>query len=137
MTAMINHVQLANVQGAGATARGSGAAPGVPHVPFSDVLEQAHRAQSALRFSAHAAQRIRERNIPLSEVDKTALRDSVDRAAAKGSRETLLITENAAYVVSVANRTVITAIPRSEMGNAIFTNIDSAVVVAPSPARPY
>ena len=67
--------------------------------------------------------------------DETALRESVDRAAAKGSRETLLLTENAAFVVSVANRTVITAVPRSDMGDAVFTHIDSAVVVAPGPAR--
>ncbi|HOF40372.1 MAG TPA: TIGR02530 family flagellar biosynthesis protein [Candidatus Hydrogenedentes bacterium] len=118
-----------------AAGRLSQASATLPQTPFSDVLAQAQRTQSALRFSAHAARRLRDRNIALSEADETALRESVDRAAAKGSRETLLLTENAAFVVSVANRTVITAVSRSEMADAVFTNIDSAVVVAPGPAR--
>ncbi len=132
---MIEPVQFPTVQGAAAAGRLPQAPASVPPASFSDALARAHRAQSALRFSAHAAQRLRERNIALSEADETALRESVDRAAAKGSRETLLLTENAAFVVSVANRTVITAVPRSDMGDAVFTHIDSAVVVAPGPAR--
>jgi flagellar operon protein len=88
-----------------------------------------------LRFSAHATQRLAERDISLSETEMTELQEAVERVAAKGSREALLITEQAAFVVSVANRTVITAVPRSDAEDAVFTNIDSAVVVAPSPAR--
>lgn len=132
---MIEPLQYATVQGVTAAGHLPQASATVPHASFSDVLAQAHRAQSALRFSAHATQRLRERNIALSEADKIAMRESVDRAAAKGSRETLLLTEDAAFVVSVANRTVITAVPRSEMEDAVFTHIDSAVVVAPGPAR--
>lgn len=132
---MINPVQATGLPGKLAAGRLSQASTNPPQTPFSDVLARAQRAQSALRFSAHATRRLQDRNIALSEADETALRESVDRAAAKGSRETLLLTENAAFVVSVANRIVITAVPRSEMTDAVFTNIDSAVVVAPGPAR--
>jgi len=102
---------------------------------FANVLLGCLGTCPTLRFSGHAIQRLRERNITLSETLKTALQQSVEQAAAKGSRETLLLTEDAAFVVSVANRTVITAVPRPEMDGAVFTNIDSAVVVAPCAAR--
>ncbi len=135
MTAMIEHVQLTPVQDIGARAQTPAPASTVSQTSFSDILARVQRAQSALRFSAHAAQRLRDRNITLSDTEKTALQQGVERAAAKGSRETLLLTEDAAFVVSVANRTVITAVPRSELGDAVFTNIDSAVLVASSPGR--
>lgn len=132
---MIERVQLTNAQGIGGAARGPSRATHVPQTGFQDVLAHVQQTQSALRFSAHAVQRLRERNISLSETEKAALQQSVAQAAAKGARETLLLTEDAAFVVSVANRTVITAVPRSEMDGAVFTNIDSAVVVASGAAR--
>ena len=132
---MIDHVKLAHVQGVGPRAAPPKPERRVAHTPFSDLLAQAQRANSALRFSAHAMQRLDERNITLSEPAKAALQHGLERAAAKGSRETLLLTEDAAFVVSVPNRTVITAVPRAELEDAVFTNIDSAVVVAPSMAR--
>ncbi|MFO7975979.1 MAG: TIGR02530 family flagellar biosynthesis protein [Candidatus Hydrogenedentota bacterium] len=130
---MIERVQLTHAQGVGAGAPLPKAE--VPQTSFSDVLARVKRSQSPLRYSAHAIERLRQRNISLSDAEKTALEQSVEHAAAKGSRETLLVTEDAAFVVSVANRTVITAVPRSEMDGAVFTNIDSAVVVAPCAAR--
>ncbi|MEA3365489.1 MAG: hypothetical protein U9Q79_07595, partial [Candidatus Hydrogenedentes bacterium] len=102
---MIERVQLTHAPDIGAGARVSSPVSGVPQTSFSDVLARVQQTQSALRFSGHAVQRLRERNITLSETEKTALQQSVEQAAAKGSRETLLLTENAAFVVSVANRT--------------------------------
>ena len=132
---MIDHVKLAPLQGMNAQPRMPAPVSTAPQSSFSDVLAEAHRAHRSLRFSAHAAQRLKERDITLSEAGKAALQEGVDRAAAKGSREALLLTDDAAFVVSVANRTVITAVSRSEMGEAVFTNIDSAVVVGSAPAR--
>ena len=37
--------------------------------------------------------------------------------------------EDVALVVSVKNRTVITAVDRAQMKENVFTNIDSAVIV--------
>lgn len=131
---MIEHVKPANVQGIDRRAAPPKTGPKVQHAPFADLLAQAQRTHSMLRFSAHAMQRLDERNITLSEPAKAALQQGVERAAAKGSRETLLLTEDAAFVVSVPNRTVITAVPRGELDDAVFTNIDSAVVMAPTMA---
>jgi flagellar operon protein len=53
----------------------------------------------------------------------------VDRAAAKGARESLVMMDDVALVVSVKNRTVITAVDRAHLKDNVFTNIDSAVIV--------
>ena len=56
------------------------------------------------------------------------LTSGVDRAAAKGSRNSLVLVDQNAFVVSVPNRTVITAVDRSHMKEQVFTNIDSALI---------
>ena len=55
--------------------------------------------------------------------------EALDRAAAKGVEDTLVLTSNAALIVNVPNRTVITAMDRSQMSGNVFTNIDGAVIV--------
>ena len=55
--------------------------------------------------------------------------DGVDRAAAKGAKESLVLVDNAALVVSIKNRTVITAVDQAHLKENVFTNIDSAVIV--------
>ena len=87
------------------------------------------RAQSSVRFSAHAQARLQSRQI---ELDAEALRrveEAVDKAAEKGSRESLLLMDDVALIVSVRNRTVITAIDKENLKENVFTNIDSAVVL--------
>jgi flagellar operon protein len=39
------------------------------------------------------------------------------------------VMENQAFIVSVPNRTVITALDNNSMKENVFTNIDSAVIV--------
>ena len=49
-------------------------------------------------------------------------------AAEKGSRDSVVFVDNTAFVVSVKNNTVITAMDRSHLREHVFTNIDSAVI---------
>ena len=58
------------------------------------------------------------------------------RAAEKGARESLLVTDRFALVVSVKNRTVITVTHSDELDGGVFTNIDSAVVCRGATAAP-
>lgn len=81
-----------------------------------------------VRFSAHAQQRLAQRNIAVTPEVQARLEGAVDRAAAKGSRESLVLMDDVAMVVSVTNRTVITAVDRAGMKDQVFTNIDSAVL---------
>jgi flagellar operon protein len=52
----------------------------------------------------------------------------VQRAASKGARDSVIFVDSTAFVVSVQNRTVVTAVDREHMREHVFTNIDSAVI---------
>jgi flagellar operon protein len=94
---------------------------------FGDLLSR--KLQSApLTFSGHALQRIERRGIDLSPTTMKRLQDGVDRAAAKGCRDSLVLVDKTAFVVSVPNRTVITAVDQEHMREQVFTNVDSAVI---------
>lgn len=93
---------------------------------FSKILEE-KLGTSELHFSAHASARLSQRNIELSSEDLQKLAGAVDQAAQKGSRDTLVSMNDVSFVVNVPNRTVITAVDRSD--NQVFTQIDSAVFV--------
>ena len=102
--------------------------------PFSDFLEEKVQNQSpkvadGLKFSAHAQSRMESRGINLNAEDMLKLQDAVEKVKAKGSKESLILTDDAAFVVSVKNDTVITAVDREHMKENIFTNIDSTVMI--------
>jgi flagellar operon protein len=94
---------------------------------FGDVL--ASKLQSGpLRFSSHALQRIERRGIPVDDSTVARLDGAVKLAASKGARDSLVLVDQTAFVVSVPNRTVITAVDQEHMREQVFTNIDSAVI---------
>ena len=95
---------------------------------FDQVLNQAIDT-GGLKFSRHALERIESRNLDLSSQRINLIEQAVARADAKGSKESLIIMKDLALVVSVRNKTVITAIDPEGMKGNVFTNIDSAVVM--------
>jgi flagellar operon protein len=98
-------------------------------VPFDKVLrDQLGQAQQAVRLSGHAVQRLAQRGIQFDQAMSNRLTSGVDAAAAKGSRDALVMVDGTAFVVSVPNRTVITAVDPASMKDKVFTNIDSAVI---------
>lgn len=107
---------------------------GQPAEPaFAEWFNRELAGEDRVKFSAHATQRLRDRHIALSPADESRLSRAVDQAKAKGARESLILMDRLALVVNVPNRTVITALSQGETQDAVFTNIDSAVVVAGSP----
>jgi flagellar operon protein len=94
---------------------------------FADVLEETS-GQEPLHFSKHALERVQRRGIALDPSTLGRLHEGVGRAAGKGSRDSLVLVDGTAFVVSVPNRTVITAVGSEHMRKQIFTNIDSAVI---------
>ena len=107
------------------------AEPGAePTRSFRELLEEQLAATAPdVRFSAHAQARLESRGIELTESDLTRIREALDRAEAKGAKESLVVMDDLALVVSVPNRTVITAIDGPSRRGNVFTNIDSAVIV--------
>ncbi|MEN3284024.1 MAG: hypothetical protein V7607_5164 [Solirubrobacteraceae bacterium] len=92
---------------------------------FAEVLGE---KAGAVQLSGHAKARIDRRGIELAPDTIARLQHGVDRAAAKGSRESVVFVDDVAFVVSVKARTVITAVDRASMRDHVFTNIDSAVI---------
>jgi flagellar operon protein len=80
-----------------------------------------------VRLSRHAGERLAQRGLTLSPAEAGRLERALDEAARRGGRESLVLMDRMALVVSVPNRTVITAVPRGAEP-AVFTNIDSAVI---------
>ena len=85
--------------------------------------------QDRLKVSGHAKTRLESRNIEFGKAEWDRVMSGVDKAAAKGSRDSLVMIDDVALVVSVKNRTVITAVDRAQLKDNVFTNIDSAVIV--------
>lgn len=85
--------------------------------------------QDRLKVSGHAQTRLNSRNIELDAEQWQRVMDGVDRAEGKGAKESLVLLDDVAMIVSVRNRTVITAVDREQLKENVFTNIDSAVIV--------
>lgn len=85
--------------------------------------------KQSLKFSSHAAQRLKDRKIQLDPSMMAKVSNAVDLAETKGLEDTLVLTPNAALIVNVPNRTVITALDKGSYQGNVFTNIDGAVVV--------
>jgi flagellar operon protein len=81
-----------------------------------------------LHFSKHALERAQRRGISLDPATISRLREGVGRVAGKSARDSLVLVDGTAFVVSVSNRTVITAVGSEHMREHVFTNIDSAVI---------
>ena len=96
---------------------------------FGDILSSEFKKVEDLKLSAHAEKRLRERNVTLNKEDMQKIEGAVQKAAAKGSKESLVIYGDLALVTSIRNKTIITAIEGKDMEDHVFTNIDSTVFV--------
>lgn len=95
---------------------------------FAHLLDESLNSNSLL-FSQHAQNRLSERGINLSLEQIDRLYQGLEKAKQKGSKESLFLMENLAFVVSVKNQTVITAMDKENMSEQVITNIDSAVLL--------
>ncbi len=103
-----------------------------PEVRFESILfekSQAVMPRQDVRFSKHAALRLEDRNISLSDEQMARLNDGARKASEKGIKESLVIVDSLAFIVNVPNNTVVTALERTESDNSVFTNIDGAVII--------
>ncbi len=85
------------------------------------------RELERLKFSKHATERLHSREILLNETQLAKLQEAVEKAEQKGSRDSLVMMDNTAFIVNIPNRTVVTALPISPEEENVFTNIDSVV----------
>ena len=82
---------------------------------------------SRLTFSRHALKRLDMRGIAFTPQGLERIEGAIDRAAAKGSRDALIVAGGLSLVVNIPNRTVVTVMSQDTMRESVVTNIDSAV----------
>lgn len=93
-------------------------------VNFNDIFQE---ELQKLKFSGHAKTRMQTREITISDAEMLRLESAVNKANSKGANESLVIMDEKAFIVSVANKTVITAMDKSQLEQDVITNIDSVV----------
>ena len=97
-----------------------------PMQAFQSILDQ---KKSNLTLTKHAEERMVERNIIMNESKWQSIATQVEKAKAKGITDSLVLTDEAALVVSAKNQTVITMMNRQEATEKIFTNINGTIII--------
>jgi len=98
-------------------------------VDLKKVANDAGLGEKGIKFSNHAIERMQSRGISFKADDMTKLNEAVDRAASKGSKDSLILMNDSALIVSVKNRTVVTVMDKTALKENVFTNIDSTIVM--------
>ena len=102
-------------------------------ISFQDVLLQRTLQgvgqTQELKFSKHAAGRLSDRGIELTDSQMERLHDGVRRAGQKGIKDSLVIVDELAFIVNIPNKTVVTAMDSTETNDNVFTNINGAVIM--------
>lgn len=102
------------------------------HTRFDRSLKDAWKdlsQQDVIRLSAHAEQRLAERHISLTAQERTNLGQAISTLHEKGAKNALIVRHDAAFVVNVPSRTLVTAINQQELQQRVFTQIDSTMLL--------
>lgn len=114
--------------GVTAGTHGGSAAKPVDGPSFNEVLA-AEVQKQGLTLSKHAAARVQQRGVDVSETNLQRLGEGVRLAREKGLSDALVLVDSTAYLVSAKNSTIITAVSGNELKGNVFTNIDGTVVI--------
>ena len=82
-----------------------------------------------LTFSKHAKQRIADRDIDINFELIGKIGEAVKKASEKSIKNALVLTEESAFIVSIDNNVVVTAMNNEEMRESVITNIDGTVIL--------
>ncbi|MGH4050384.1 MAG: TIGR02530 family flagellar biosynthesis protein [Clostridium sp.] len=96
---------------------------------FNKILDKQIKNEECFTVSSHAAQRLNSRNIDFSDDDMKRINEGINMAEGKGVKQSLILYKDMALITSIKNRTVITALDKSESQGKIITNIDSVVMI--------
>ncbi|MBW9151938.1 TIGR02530 family flagellar biosynthesis protein [Clostridium estertheticum] len=96
---------------------------------FNKVLDKQVKKEECFTISSHAAQRLNSRNINLNDDDRKKINDGINMADSKGAKQSLILYKDMALITSIKNRTVITAMDKTQSTGNVITNIDSVVMI--------
>lgn len=94
-------------------------------VNFEEVLN----SEKKLKFSAHAQKRMESRNITINSDEMKKIEESVAKLRDKGCQDSVILSQDRAYVISIKNNTVVTVVDEGSLKDSVFTNIDSMTLV--------
>ncbi len=99
-----------------------------PGRSFAEILsEKTEELKPGVVFSKHAAERLSDRNISLSDAQLDRLVKGTIEAGDKGINSSLVMVDDLAFIVNTRANTVVTAMDPGSDKN-VFTNIDGAVI---------
>ncbi len=122
-TRPVNLLEIANRSGGIKTQKKEG------KESFNELFRTELNGGDSIQFSKHAEARIHSRGIKMDAETVGRLVKAIEKAGDKGSRETLVLDSDSAYLVSVTNRTVITVFDKESLRQGVVTAIDSAVIM--------
>ncbi|MCL2052039.1 MAG: flagellar protein [Lachnospiraceae bacterium] len=96
---------------------------------FQEILAKTTQSTAEVKFSKHAANRLIDRGLSLSENQIERLNEGTAKASLKGIKDSLVIVDQMAFIVNIPNNTVVTAMSGREASENVFTNIDGAVII--------
>ncbi len=96
---------------------------------FQAIFQKQLNQSSGVAFSKHAVKRALDHNLELSDENLARLNEGVKLAHEKDLDDTLILVDKTAFLVSVKNNTVITAMDNSELKGNVFTNINGTVII--------
>ncbi len=96
---------------------------------FQQMFSEELAGSKGVSFSKHASERLYSRGIEITDDRMSQVAGALDKAALKGSKETLILFDDVAMVASVKNRTIVTAFDREHLREGVVTSIDSAVIL--------
>ena len=94
---------------------------------FEKIFNEA--LNKGIKFSGHAINRLQSRKIDFTPDKVERLTRAIQQAETQGAKESLVLMDDLALIVSIKNNTVITALNGDAMKENVFTNIDSAIIV--------
>ncbi|WP_042348915.1 TIGR02530 family flagellar biosynthesis protein [Bacillus massiliigorillae] len=97
---------------------------------FATELQQSiQQSTSSLTISKHAQMRMQQRNIEIHPKTWALIEQKVQEAKNMGVKDSLVLLNNAALIVSAKNNVIVTAMGREEANAQIFTNINGTILL--------
>ena len=92
-------------------------------------MKQEAQEDKNVRFQKHAQKRLEERKISLDGDEHLKLKEGINKLKEKGGKDSLIVTNEAAYIVDVDNEMVVTAFDKEDMSENVVTKIDSTLFI--------
>ncbi len=94
---------------------------------FESVLQKIQ--ERSVVVSKHAAERLTNRSVTLTEAELKRIGEVMEKAQAKGIRDAVIIIDDKILVANIPNKTIVTAAKKGDLGEHIISNINGAIVL--------